>query len=51
MPERVNKTIYKNERIISLSLDLKSMKISCIMVYASQQGWREEEKEEFYVVL
>ena len=45
---KVNEIIYKNERIISISIDLKTEGISLIMISAPQQGRTVEEKEGFY---
>ena len=51
LAERVNQIIYKNERIISISLDLQIKGVSFIMLYAPQQGRSTEEKDEYYQAL
>ena len=44
----VEKVIYVNNRIIALTLNLQSYKVSFIQAYAPQQGRPQEEKEAFY---
>ena len=44
----VEKVMYVNNRIIAVTLDLKSYKVSFIQAYAPQQGRPQEEKEIFY---
>ena len=44
----VEKVIYINNRIIAITLNFKSYKISFIQAYAPQQGRPQEEKEIFF---
>lgn len=44
----VDKVQYVNNRIIALTLNLHSYKVSFIQAYAPQQGRPQEEKETFY---
>ncbi|XP_076037322.1 uncharacterized protein LOC143022828 [Oratosquilla oratoria] len=46
--ERVGKIEYVNERILGMTLQLSTSKVSLIQVYALQQGRPQEEKEFFY---
>lgn len=48
MAEKTSKVTPKNERMISIELDLKVRKLSIIQVYTPQQGRPVSEKEAFY---
>jgi hypothetical protein len=46
--DRVTGTAWKNERMISMDVDLRELKVTLIQVYAPQQGRPVNEKDEFY---
>ena len=48
LADRVDSTNFKSERVLNITLKLKSRNISIIQIYAPQQGRPNNEKEAFY---